>query len=461
MLICSIKNRNHGSRKKRLMVYLMIAITAIIGLACEESTFDPPAPTPKDSLDQLRTVIANPIECAGCHPNHYDEWQTSMHAYAFEDPVFQKLNNLAQQRSNNTVDQFCLKCHAPIASALGDLPPGFDPAQTGFNTRRGIHCDVCHVANEVPRGLSIKNWHLDRVRRGTIPNPQANTFHQSDFRPDMSFSNFCATCHDIEAPDGTFFLEMTNTEWDNSVFAGMGIECQNCHMPAYQGTAAEGGPQRTVHRHTFVGVDYPLIDFPGKDQMINDVRSLLENSVSLQVEAPTTVTIDSTLEIAVQIKNILTGHNVPSGSTFERQMWIELIVRDVASGDTLLETGTLDPDGDLRDHHSEHVTAGSVPRDSLLVLYRGIPRNANGDELAFFWEADQVEFRTIPAFESRTTTFELMTPAQSSTLQLDVRIRFRAFPPYFLKEIDEAQLIPELLIFDMETFQQTISVTSP
>ena len=30
-------------------------------------------------------------ECAGCHPNHYAQWQTSMHAYATIDPIWRAL----------------------------------------------------------------------------------------------------------------------------------------------------------------------------------------------------------------------------------------------------------------------------------------------------------------------------------------------------------------------------------
>lgn len=444
-------------------ICLLPLLLMVLVFSCEKSTVvDPPPKAPLDSLEQLRRVMTNPATCGTCHPNHYSEWQTSMHAYAFEDPIFQKLNQLAQQRSNNAVDQFCIKCHAPVGSALGDLPAGFDPgAQSGFNIRRGIHCDVCHTANEMPRGRGIESWHLDNVRRSTIADPKPNAFHESAFKPEMSFSNFCAACHDIEAPSGTFLLEATNTEWDNSAFAGMGIECQSCHMPAYQGPAADGGEERTVHRHTFVGVDYPLIDFPGKNETIESVRALLENSVSLQVNVPNSVSTDSIMTVSVKITNSLTGHNIPSGATFERQMWIELIATDQASGDTVFATGTLDANGDLRNHHSSLVSSGVIEADSNLVLYRGVPRDTDGNELLFFWEASQVEFRTIPAFASRTSDFQFRAPSQAGTLDVSVRLRFRPLPPYFLRKIDEADLIPELRIFEMESLQQTVPISAP
>ena len=62
-------------------------------------------------------------------------------------------------------------------------------------------------------------------------------------------------------------VENTYTEWLGSFYSGFGVECQDCHMPAYTGRAAEGGPIRPdVHRHRFVGVDYATIPFRGIDR---------------------------------------------------------------------------------------------------------------------------------------------------------------------------------------------------
>ena len=34
--------------------------------------------------------------CQSCHPQHYLEWSSSMHAYAFKDPVFFAMNTIEQ-----------------------------------------------------------------------------------------------------------------------------------------------------------------------------------------------------------------------------------------------------------------------------------------------------------------------------------------------------------------------------
>ena len=39
-----------------------------------------------------REQLLDPESCRTCHPTHYREWASSMHAYAVDDPVFQAMN---------------------------------------------------------------------------------------------------------------------------------------------------------------------------------------------------------------------------------------------------------------------------------------------------------------------------------------------------------------------------------
>jgi cytochrome c553 len=58
--------------------------------------------------------LMDPETCAGCHPKHFAEWQSSMHAYAADDPVFLALNrrrSRGDRRSRSA--SFCVGCHAP------------------------------------------------------------------------------------------------------------------------------------------------------------------------------------------------------------------------------------------------------------------------------------------------------------------------------------------------------------
>lgn len=449
---------------RRIRIAAVIAGVAVLMAGCEpneKSSGPTPPSTSQDTLAVLAEILADPAECGVCHPTHYREWQESMHAYAIDDPVFQALHRVGQERSGGQLDQFCLKCHTPAGSLLGETPPDFEVAQLSPLAAAGVSCDVCHSMDTraLNRGLGVTEFRLDRVRRGPISDPVANPYHESEMDLAYAFSDICAPCHDLAAPDGSFLLETTNTEWDNSAFAAMGVECQSCHMPTYSGRAAEGGPVRdNLHRHTFIGVDYPLIPYPGRQATIDAVAELLRNSVTVTVVSPGSVRPGEALDIEVQIKNDRSGHNIPSGAIFERQMWIELVVRDTATDSVVFATGLLDGNGDLRNQKSLDVRDGRLPADTALVLYNGIPRDADGNELLFFWEAAFIENRTIPAFRTDISRFTVPAPGTATALEASLRLRFRTFPPYLFRELDLEHLLPELLVMDMHDETWTVAV---
>ncbi len=441
-----------------MMLFMPIAavLAATILVSCERTLSPESGLSPADSLAILRNAFQDPETCAECHPNHYQEWQGSMHAYAFSDPIFFRLNDIGQERSNQELGQFCIKCHSPLAEMFNEALPGFDRASVSEIAQKGIHCDVCHTIDTLERGQGITSFRVDRVKQGPIVAPWATSAHGSAFDRRYDKSGICAGCHDVTNPLDVQ-VEFTQSEWDNSPYAAMGLECQGCHMPVYTGPAATGGPERVVHRHTFIGADIPLIDFPGRDNTIALVAELLQNSVTMTVTAPQEVAADQPLQIEVEILNDKTGHNIPTGTTFERQMWLELVLKNASSGEVIYSSGLLDRNGDLRNHHSEEVASGTLPLDSDLALFHGVAKR-DGQEVPFFWEADVVENNTIPAFAAETVRYTIPENLAQGIFELSVRLRFRSFPPYIFRAIGQEALLDELLIFDMETFSRQITV---
>jgi len=441
-----------------LRTTFLLSVMFLLGLAgCVDEATDPHYPQPPDSLAIIRDAFAESTVCADCHPTHFAEWETSMHSYAMTDPVFLRLNQLGQARSNNTLDQFCVKCHTPLGSLLQETPPAFDPVSLTSLASEAIHCDVCHRIESFERGRAIGTLSLDKVRKGPLSDPQANGYHESQHDTRFPASGICGPCHDILSDDG-LLIEKTSTEWDLSAYSAMGIECQNCHMPLYSGSAATGSPARSnLHRHYFTGVDYPLTDFPGKQNTIDMVSGLLKNAVYLEVTPPASPAPGDTADLAVSILNSQTGHSIPSGSAFERQLWVEVIVTDLSNGDTVFASGLFDPNGDLRDHHSEFVLSGTLEEDPYLAVYRNIPVK-NGEETLFFWEADAIVFASIPAFQTGVSHYPIPVPEWGGPLDISVRVLFRTFPPYLLREIGLPELTDELLVFEMESFRGTVAV---
>src|SRR6185312_13253219 len=140
-----------------------------------------------------------------CHPQHSAQWAASMHAYASEDPVFLALNRRGQREAH--LGTFCVKCHAPMAVALG-LTDGtnFDPAKLPA-AARGVTCYFCHdvakVEGDHNNGLQLA---LDDVMRGGVLDPASNDAHRSQFDDQMASasndSRMCGSCHDVVTPAG-------------------------------------------------------------------------------------------------------------------------------------------------------------------------------------------------------------------------------------------------------------------
>ncbi|GBD07250.1 hypothetical protein HRbin21_01066 [bacterium HR21] len=403
-----------------------------------------------DTVAALRRVVAEAERCQPCHPQHYEEWRISMHAYAVEDPVFHALNALMLKGQPVVDEQFCMRCHSPLGSLFGETLPGVRKEQLSPVARQGITCDVCHMmALPHPAGRGVERFRLDGARIGTLPDPAPNTFHASVSEPLLGQSEACAPCHDVVNPLGVL-VERTYTEWRESLFPARGITCQVCHMPWQEEPVAVGGPVRRRHRHLMPGVDVPLSEFPGREQLLEAVEYLLQNALRMTVTVPSEISRDGLLRVRVVLSNTITGHDIPTGSIFTRQMWVEVVVQDAATGRVLYESGTLDSYGDLRTLHSMDVQAGRLPLDTALVLFNGTALR-NGRP-AFFWEAHTVEFRTIPAFDSRTAVYAIPPPPGGWTGDLEVRIRlrFRALPPYLLRSLGLGELVGRLPVFDME-----------
>lgn len=88
------------------------------------------------------------------------------------------------------------------------------------------------------------------------------------------------------------------------------------------------------------------------------------------------------LSFQVQVRNGTDGHNVPTGFTGERLIWLDVAVKD-RDGTVVFRSGDRDPNGDLRDGHSSYVHAGKMSRDAHLFSLQSIfvTQNGRGGEI--------------------------------------------------------------------------------
>ena len=443
-------------KKKRYFIAIIILLLLGFMGGCTKKGTEPiDKPEPSEVQYKL-SDFSSAETCKACHPNHYNEWKGSMHAYAFMDPV----NTIRIQRLHTTIGpeqlgDFCVQCHSPIGVLTGETSISFQKENVDPLVREGITCEACHLMEKFSATTADEAiYHYDvasGTRYGPIIDPATSGFHSSKGLLFFSRSDACLPCHDLINKTG-LLAEITFTEWLKSPFSAMGVECQDCHMESYSGQAAVNGPQRNnLHRHDFIGVDVAFIDnFPNKAEQRQKIEKLLQNSVTMRVNIPDFAQPNSTLRIEAIVKNDKTGHDIPSAVTFVRQMWLEVTVTN--GTDTLYQSGHLDANGDLMDEHSELNPNG----DPDLALFQSALYK-NGERSNVF-EADSIRIGSIGPFKSKTSVYSIALPSNiRNTIDVKVRLRFRTFPPYSIRE-DAPELIDRIPIFEMEQFEGTVTV---
>lgn len=232
--------------------------------------------------------------CATCHPQHYEEWSVSAHAYAQMSPVFNAMHGTILQLTNGTNGDFCIRCHTPVGMNLGE-PEFMSNIDRHPTSREGITCIVCHrlknaygkvsgrlaivegdifdpvygsIGDEILKEVTDENSEFsvntERGKSGRSIHTDAKQLNQ------LTTSAFCGACHDVNLVNG-FRLEEAFSEYKSTDAAKNGTTCQDCHMGKEPGVpsgydmgpaAIVGGKptkERKKTNHMFAGPDYSII----------------------------------------------------------------------------------------------------------------------------------------------------------------------------------------------------------
>jgi hypothetical protein len=426
---------------------VVIVGIVVFVVGCKDQGAEPP---PKDARFSL-TDFTSAQTCSTCHPQYYTEWSGSMHRYAANDPIWMLAANALQGSTQGRLKGWCWQCHSPIGFLTGNAPPTFQFTDLPAIVKEGVNCDVCHVMRppHTTTNQNIKyNFKPGQQKLGTLADPIPAGVHESVYDASLGRSESCRGCHDLFV--NHLPAEVTFTEWQNSAWGAMSVECQGCHMQRYTGQAAVGGPVRqNLHRHDFVGVDVAMTDFPNKQAQRAAVDSLLKNAACMSLDAPSSASRSDTIQVNVRVCNDKTGHNIPTSVFFFRQMWVEITVYSAL--DTAYRSGNLDANGDLMDRHSALRPDG----DRDLMLFSGYLFK-NGVESNVF-ELDSLVNTSLPPFASRTGHYRFRVP-RAGTWHVKVRLLFRPFGPYLFRAVGADQYIREIPTFEMITNETIVNV---
>ena len=394
-------------------------------------------------------------DCSGCHFEHYNEWNASMHSYTMRSPIFFSYKEKVNESHPSTGERFCMQCHNPVAYLTGidiseySTPNDFQSSSLDQVIKEGITCDVCHTmtgisesvfaADNVAANAIYKMYPLGNIKFGPIENPDENDFHDSYYLPTYKSSQMCLPCHDLVVRDVE--AEITFSEWARIPGFSMfdGVSCQECHMPL-----KENG----YHDHKFAGVDIDLAIPPAENPLYEDVSNLLSTAADIRFSVwndsiPDFFTPGENLNIPLTVES-LTGHSLPSGTSFNREAWIELTI--YSNDDLLYSTGMIN-NNQMLDYSDEN-----------LLLFSSTIFDENNIQTNSVTDLYSIENFTLSAYQERFKYYDILMPENlENDIVVNARFLFRPFKPDFVLE-HHPEFFNNIPVFEIASISKIINL---
>lgn len=283
------------------LYYTEVKPVVIFGLRSDYARAIPYQTVPA-GLDSLKAE-----SCGSCHREIYEEWKTSVHARAFEDPFFQ-----AYWKKDRNI-WICLNCHTPLENqqptliraiprgrvekAVQEPNPHYDPVYQ----REAITCAACHVRDGIILG----------------PFDDSAAPHPTKFDPAFRTTQVCYRCHNVVSGPAQFYNVGpcgTYAEYEGKYFMQeRGFICQTCHMPEVERPVAHGGPIRQGRRHLWRGGHDP---------------DMIKQAVAVRLQAdPPAPKPGERVSFTLTLINAGAGHKIPTGDP-DRHFTVEFLVQD-------------------------------------------------------------------------------------------------------------------------------------
>ena len=460
-------------RRSRNIVLWLIALTLL--LANVVPADDAPAPPLGPfGYSLVRTADDEPADidfffsnesCAVCHERQFKELQGSMHSAAHTDPLYRRLAETARTEAGDKIYAFCSGCHS-AAGVVTKLIPNTADADLPAEAKAGVTCDVCHQISGMTgqsgpwREPGNASFVIEqgRVKFGHSGQVAENRLHTGEKRDFFSKSEFCASCHTVIHPVGGLRIEHTYGEWKSSVYAEKGIQCQDCHMRSVEdavkvartlrpvvvrGQSAVEGPTRRIFPHFFVGGNANADRLANGKMHAKMAEARLKSAARIELKTPDRAAAGGELAVDVLVYNVAAGHNLPTGVTELRQMWVDLRILD-ANGRVLLHSGELDADGEIG--------AGAIRFGAVAGDDAGKPTHKLWEMKRFLWN------RTIPPKKFARDTVKAKLPAGvAGPIAVEAKLRYRSVSPQTAKAImKEEALVPKII--EMDAARATVEI---
>ncbi|RPI44953.1 MAG: cytochrome C [Hyphomicrobiaceae bacterium] len=260
--------------------------------------------------------------------------------------------------------EFCVSCHQ-VAVNLGiKLEIVWDQYRDSPARKAGVSCQDCHMG-KVPGKPEGYATAPSAVVGGKEINPGRKHADHRFIGPGYSIAHPGIFPHNVKAQTITMkdWLEFDwRAGWGSPEFEDkVAVGKVKVAFPKRWADALDREDARQI-------LDENLAKLDVRDKIRKQV---MENGA--QVDGPfieSDPKVGNTLAFSYNIKNVNSGHNLPSGSLgAQPQLWVNVALVD-PEGKNVWESGYVDNNGDLADLHSLEVAAGRIKTDQQLVNFQ-------------------------------------------------------------------------------------------
>jgi nitrate/TMAO reductase-like tetraheme cytochrome c subunit len=355
-----------------------------------------------------------------------------------------------------TKSEFCVSCHQ-VAVNLGiKLEIVWDQYRDSPARQAGVTCQDCHMG-KVPGKPEGYATGPSAVIGGKEINPGRKHANHRFMGPGYSIAHPGVFPHNTKAQAFTMkdWLEFDwragwgSNEFEDKVAAGK----VKVDFPKRWADPLDREDARLI-------IEENLATLDERDEIR---RQIMENGTKVDgpyVEGDARVGRD--LAFSYRIKNLNSGHNLPSGSLgAQPQLWVNVALVD-PDGKNVWESGYVDNNGDIADLHSLEVAAGRIKTDQQVVNFQTkfLTTNVKGTDREMYlpvnFDADplphlrppqipttvlnhpplvRMENHSLPPLGERLAKYRvpgnLIT--KPGNYRLAFRLRSRAEPIYFMR----------------------------
>jgi hypothetical protein len=443
---------NKTERFEMKLIYLLLSILLA---ACAGDKLQNHSDVDEHFVPRLKYPYESSGLCSGCHPEQYQQYEVSMHAKAFTNPLFysQYFNQVVPRALSNPAyipeARKCIACHAPVVfmnyTGLVSTPT----QATRFET--GVTCDFCHTL----AGYG-KNGDYEQVDTRKKQGPfqeEGSATHHAEFSTYLSSEEYCGECHGDTNHIGKG-VKSTYTEWKESGYGKRGLACQECHMNR-DGFIRNGVAQFASGQAAYMNIGFKtkkqeehekLYDhsFPGAHSI-----NQLKDALSLEFKTGTKTTdANGIFPFVLIVNNQRTAHKMPTGSSDLRFMWL-VVTATTADGTTIPVSLHREKTGSGIDFS----ISGEAPDDAKLFtgdvpkgarLYRAVLVNSSGRQSLFQPEKLRIVFdNRLSADEIRKEGYYLKLPnSYSGKITLEAHLFYKGAPSEYTRSMQIPDLPP-------------------